>query len=621
MAPRSWRSRCSLRKRSAYPYPTKPQPHVKQFVLFLCERFSLAIVAIGDVVMILIFVVVEVNTAHVNEVGYGLKFRGATNVVDVTIPQGPLQSGDRIDLSSLKPEQRFSLAFARSGAQLTVNAIRDGRSFPVTLQSARPEYSRGAELVRDVAEPICFILSLGFASALFLTRPRPSTLAFYVYAILMLLKVYQTPLQMAAWPINLVSYLLLQFVYPLAQLAILFFAQRLYGHKGRTWRFIIWPAVAASVVVFIVWTDQIVWLTTQSFGIGGPIRFYEDATDIVLLSIVIAGLAYIASGAEGLERRRVNWIVAGIALAPLMDLAWALTDLASSAVADRSMSLLLATAWIDVLIPWVGLFGILAVCYGFLSRHIIDIRIAIGRAAIYAVLTAVLVVIFGAIEWLAEQVFDSTRPAVYLSLVVALGIGFAMRTVHSRFENFVDGMLFRGQRHAEEQLRRAARALSNTTSEKTLEQFLIDEPMSVLDLSAAAYFSASAEGAPFKCIASRGWDGRTAGPFDPQDALVVTLRAELGPVQLDARTREAMHLPGGGKVESLVVPLIMRGNVFGFVFYGERKDGIAFSEDERALLASIAASAAAASDHIDADRSRARIRELETRLAEAGIRL
>jgi hypothetical protein len=593
---------------------------VKQFVLFLCERFSLAIVAIGSVVMILIFVVVEVNTARVNEVGYGLKFRGASDVVDVTIAQGPLQSGDRIDLSSLTPEERFSLAYARGGAELTVQAIRSGKSFPVTLKSASPTYSRVAELVRDVADPICFILSLGFASALFLMRPRPSTLAFYVYAILMLLKVYQTPLQMAAWPINLVSYLLLQFVYPLAQLAILFFVQRLYGHKGRTWSFIIWPALAASVLVFIVWTDQIVWLTTQQFGIAGPIRFYQDASDIVLLSIVIAGLAYIASGAEGLERTRVNWIVFGIALAPLMDLAWALTDMASSAVADRSMALLYATAWIAVLIPWVGLLGILAVCYAFLSRHIIDIRIAIGRAAIYAILTAVLVVIFGAIEWLAEQIFESTRPAVYVSLVVALGIGFALRTVHERFETFVDGVLFRGQHRAEEQLRRAARALANTTSEKTLEQFLIDEPVAILNLSAAAYFRALADGAPFECVAARGWDGRAAGPFDPQDVLIVTLRAELGPVQLDARMREAMHLPGGGKIESLVVPLVMRGNVFGFVFYGERNDGVPFTDDERALLASIAASAAAASDHIDADRSRARIRELEARLAEAGIR-
>jgi GAF domain-containing protein len=68
------------------------------------------------------------------------------------------------------------------------------------------------------------------------------------------------------------------------------------------------------------------------------------------------------------------------------------------------------------------------------------------------------------------------------------------------------------------------------------------------------------------------------------------------------------------------VPLIMRGSVFGFVFYGERNDGIAFSDDERELLASIASSAAAASDHIDADRARARIRELEARLTGFGIR-
>jgi hypothetical protein len=63
----------------------------------------------------------------------------------------------------------------------------------------------------------------------------------------------------------------------------------------------------------------------------------------------------------------------------------------------------------------------------------------------------------------------------------------------------------------------------------------------------------------------------------------------------------------------------MRGNVFGFVFYGERKDGAAFTQAERDLLATIATSAAAAYDHIDADRAHARITALEERMRLAGI--
>jgi hypothetical protein len=63
----------------------------------------------------------------------------------------------------------------------------------------------------------------------------------------------------------------------------------------------------------------------------------------------------------------------------------------------------------------------------------------------------------------------------------------------------------------------------------------------------------------------------------------------------------------------------MRGTVFGFVFYGDRNDGAAFTQQERDLLATIAASAATAYDHIDADRARARISALEERMRQAGI--
>jgi hypothetical protein len=54
------------------------------------------------------------------------------------------------------------------------------------------------------------------------------------------------------------------------------------------------------------------------------------------------------------------------------------------------------------------------------------------------------------------------------------------------------------------------------------------------------------------------------------------------------------------------------------VLYGGREDDVALTPPERALLEAIAASAAAAYDHIDADRSRERIVALEDRLRGMG---
>jgi hypothetical protein len=259
------------------------------------------------------------------------------------------------------------------------------------------------------------------------------------------------------------------------------------------------------------------------------------------------------------------------------------------------------------------------VIYGFLSERVVDLRFVIGRAALYAAVTACLVLLFGVIEWWAEQIFEDTRPAIYVSLFAALLIGVSLNAVHGRIEDFLNAVFFRDQRRGEEALRRAVRALANTSSEKTLIEFLIDEPVRVLRLSSAALFLARGENGVFERTASLGWNDREAESIDAEDPLIVELRAEFSALQLDGRQRADVSLPSGRQTPAIVVPLIMRGNVFGFVFYGSRENGGApLAPSEVTLLEALARSAAAAYDHIDADRSRARIKTLEDRLHALG---
>lgn len=592
---------------------------MQAFVTFVCERLSLAVVAVCSVVMVLVFVTVEVNATRIGY--YPLHFENNTDRVQVQSGSsaGGLQTGDRIDLQALTPQQRFSLLAPPSDAQMTVLVTRGQRTFPVHVTASPPDYSRRAMLARDIGIPLSFFLSLGLASALFLMRPRPITLAFYVYTMLMLVKVYQTPLDLATWPMNVASDLAIQVVYPAAQLMILVFAQRLYGRPSRTFPLFFGSALALSVLVFVAWVDPIVWTVFQRFGLPGPTRLMMSVSDTLLLVVVLCGLAYIASGATAIDRRRVSWVVAGIALSPILDLTWALTDIISALVGDRSTVLLAISVWTDALAPWFGLLGVIFVLYGFLSQRVVDLRLVIGRAVLYGATTLVLVLIFGVVEWWAEQLFESTRPALYLSLAAALVIGFAMKAIHGRIEDFLNRVFFREQRRAEEVLGRAARALANTSSQKTVVEFLIAEPVAVLGLTSAALFlSAEGDGA-FERVASEGWTGGETERIDAEDPLIVALRADLSSIQLDGRQLVGIAaLPGGRKTPSLIVPLVMRGSVFGFVFYGSRSDGTGLTPSERSLLEAIALSAAAAYDHIDADRSRARIRALEERLSELG---
>ncbi len=602
------------------PSASRSRSPLKSLVDFVCGRLSLAVVAIGTVVMVLVFIVVEDNATHIGY--YPIVFERNDNRVEVETPTAgvdALRTGDRVDLQSLSLPQRFSLLRgAPAQATIALEASRGGRRFTTHVSASAVDRSPRAVIARDLGTPLCFFVSLALASALFLIQPRTITLAFYLYTMLMLVKVNQTALDLAGWPISLASDLVIQVVYPLTQIMILVFAQRLYGRPSRRWPWFFYSTVALSLVVFVAWVDPLVWIVYQRYGFPGPTQLFMSLSDIVLLSLVIAGLAYIASGATLLDRRRVTWVVAGIALSPILDLTWAITNTAATLIGNSSTTLLHVLHWTDVLAPWFGLAGSVFVVYGFLSERVVDFRFAIGRAAIYGAVTAALLLCFGVLEWWAEKIFETTQPAIYLSLFAALAIGFTLNALHGRIEGWLNAFFFRDQRRAEDALRRAARALATTSSEKTLIEFLVEEPARVLDLTSAALFLARGDAGEFERIAARGWTREETERIDREDPLIVEMRAELGPVVLDGRPRAETVLPGGAKAPSLVVPLVMRATVFGFVFYGVRSSGLALRPDERTLLESIAINAAAAYDHIDAERSRARIQELERRLHELG---
>ncbi len=593
---------------------------MKAAVSFVCERLSLAVVGLGTILMVLVFVVIQDNATHLGL--YPIVFEANTNQVEVIAGSSvgnALQTGDRVNLQMLTPAQRFSLLRgARAGQKILLVGTGSNGTHGVVLKAGSPDLSPRAKLTRDVGVPLCFFLSLALASVLFLMRPRPITLAFYIYTMLMLVKVNQSALDLAPWPISVASDLAIQIVYPLTQLMILVFAHRLYGRPSRTWPWIFGSAVFLSMLVFIAWVNPIVWIVYQHYGLPGPTNLFMSLSDVLLLIVVLIGLAYIASGATAIDRSRVTWVVAGIALAPILDLAWAIANLLNTLIGNTSTTLLALQHWTDALLPWFGLIGSIFVVYGFLSERVVDFRFVIGRAAIYGAITAILLLLFGVAEWWAEQIFESTRPAIYVSLFAALLIGFSLNALHGRIEGFLNAFLFREQRHAEEALRRASRTLANTSSEKTLLTFLVDEPVRALGLSSAALFLAQNDGGTFRRVADCGWNDQEAEAIDAEDPLIAQLRADQSSIVLDGHTRVDTVLPGGAKAPSLVLPIVMRGAVVGVVLYGSRAGGLPLAPDERGLLESIARSAAAAYDHIDADRSRARITRLESRLREVG---
>ena len=79
--------------------------------------------------------------------------------------------------------------------------------------------------------------------------------------------------------------------------------------------------------------------------------------------VVLAALAYIASGATELDRTRVTWVISGIALGPILDLTWAVANFSTTLIGNTSLPILYVQSWTGALLPWFNLIGSIFVLY------------------------------------------------------------------------------------------------------------------------------------------------------------------------------------------------------------------------------------------------------------------
>jgi GAF domain-containing protein len=155
-------------------------------------------------------------------------------------------------------------------------------------------------------------------------------------------------------------------------------------------------------------------------------------------------------------------------------------------------------------------------------------------------------------------------------------------------------------------------ALLYANSERLVVEFLLDHPIDALELTSGAIFALNDSGTAFKRIAATNWEESTLTEIAIDDALVAQLRAVQQPLDLRRAAWHPDGLPPNDKAPTLAVQVLMRGEVFAIALYGRHVSGAEISGDEQELLHSVAANAAAAFDHLDAERTRREIEALRS---------
>lgn len=253
----------------------------------------------------------------------------------------------------------------------------------------------------------------------------------------------------------------------------------------------------------------------------------------------------------------------------------------------------------------------ICVAYAALRARVIDVNFVLNRALSYGLVSLFVIALVSLIDWAFSQLVSQRHLAIVGELAATICVGLLLDRINKLMEAFVETVLFRRRRLAEDYLVRAARALPYATDEAAIADGLTQVPVDGLRLSAAAVYRRSLDGSRFEGFAT-SHDTPIAPPgFDLNHLLVRMLESSEANVWLDElRT----HLDADNSaIYVLATPVTVRHDLVAFTLYGAHRNGAQIDPEEVKLLDELAREASRAFDHVDAVRTRERYSRLEPR--------
>jgi hypothetical protein len=236
---------------------------------------------------------------------------------------------------------------------------------------------------------------------------------------------------------------------------------------------------------------------------------------------------------------------------------------------------------------WLGLLGdvpLLLIAYAILRHRIIDISIVVSRAAIFAIVSAGVVVLVVALEWALGQILGRGLGAEAangvtgqaLRLAVAVGVGLTAVPMLRLVERWLNSVFFGKRAQALAELRRFALEADVVTDSGSLLTLACDSMRDNSEGRYAAIYMSQNGG----YTRARSSDDSPPLVLDQDDAAIVRLR----------RWNEPFEMNGGAHAlsEALMLPMTIGGSLLGVLVCGPKRERVHYLSEEIEALALVA---------------------------------
>jgi len=545
---------------------------------------------------------------------FGMQFDAVGRIVGVdrgsSADQAGVKPGERVDLAATPLESRQYVVTGFSSAPAGLHAdfvVSDGtRQRQVRLVATPHSRSLADNLTNDVLM-IATAGLVAISAALVLLRPSKMTWAFFLYGATAGSGSVLVAAVVPLWAYVLEA-LTLTTALTLSWIPFAVFALRFPNDAATGWRRVAQNVVLTSLVVFV---PLAMW---ENVGVLAA-RPAPDAVTLVLGFLQLGGLLFVAATfaltyahAASPDRARLRWVMVGMLVGYTGVLGFQISAYipGASAASIWPIAVVNLLQALQIAVP-------ITVAYAIVRHRVFDVRFVLGRAVVYGLLTTLVVALVAAIDFVAGKVLASTRLAAIGEAGAAIVIGLSLNPLHKRLERFIDTVLFRSRRRAEQRLRRVAAGLPHARSADAVTHAIVAEPVEAFALTSAAVFRRDPSGR-FVRGEAVGWGPDHLRSIDADASVTLQLRAGSRSIAVDDASWPDGALPDGMYRPAVALPVEIRSVLEAIVLYGPHASGEDIDPEEIEVLASLLAAAATAYDHVAAETAMQHLARLETEL-------
>lgn len=356
------------------------------------------------------------------------------------------------------------------------------------------------------------------------------------------------------------------------------------------------PAIIA--LLFTPTKFNIESVTMRDWGTEAVSGLLYVVLFIIMLSFFGSGIYNLLKKYKkevGLTRLQILYVTLGISISTFL------------AITTNLVLVSLGISKYSILGPLAFLGFIFLTAYAILRYRLMDVRVIIRRSAVFTAIVLLITTIYAVLAFILSLIFTDifgVSSLILNGVVMAILVALGFEPLKKWLSEATDSFLFKAEYKPQEVLSEVSERLSSTLDLQTLNQFVVDKTHAVFKCTRVSLFDLDRVDMQYKEAARSGEEGKNSlsqidknlfstvfnyfHTLNLEKEIIVREEIRKTNEQLRNKVLDQLVAEMDKYEVNLIVPIYVKDELISILFYGDKKSGDVYSNEDIRMLQIIA---------------------------------